>query len=338
MKVFLTGHRGYVGNVMHKMLTKNNYDVVGCDVGFYPEGFIEISNNQENSISKDIRDVTEDDISDCSAIIHLAALSNDPLGEMNSSLTHDINFLATLHLAKLAKKVGIERFIYSSSCSTYGTNSDLVDENSSLAPITAYAKSKVNSELELIKLKDENFFPVILRNATAFGASSSQRLDIVVNNLTCSAYATGKVKLLSDGTAWRPLIHVEDMSQAFIECLKAPTEKIRGEIFNVGGNEENYTVREIAESVEDIVPDSIIEYSNKSNKDSRSYKVSFDKIKNQLNFKPKWTLRDGIKQMYDIVKKKNFTEETFRDKKYYRVIYIQWLLEQGKIDNNLRFK
>lgn len=338
MKVFLTGHRGYVGNVMHQMLTKNNYDVVGCDVGFYPEGFIEISNNQENSISKDIRDVTEDDISDCSAIIHLAALSNDPLGEMNSSLTHDINFLATLHLAKLAKKVGIERFIYSSSCSTYGANSDLVDENSSLAPITAYAKSKVNSELELIKLKDENFFPVILRNATAFGASSSQRLDIVVNNLTCSAYATGKVKLLSDGTAWRPLIHVEDMSQAFIECLKAPTEKIRGEIFNVGGNEENYTVREIAESVEDIVPDSIIEYSNKSNKDLRSYKVSFDKIKNQLNFKPKWTLRDGIKQMYDIVKKKNFTDETFRDKKYYRVVYIQWLLEQGKIDNNLRFK
>lgn len=338
MKVFLTGHRGYVGNVMHKMLTENNYEVVGCDVRFYPEGFIKIDNDQKNSISKDIRDVTEDDIRDCSAIIHLAALSNDPLGEINSSLTHDINFLATLHLAKLAKKVGIERFVYSSSCSTYGANSDVVDENSPLAPITAYAKSKVNSELELIKLKDETFSPVMLRNATAFGASSSQRLDIVVNNLTCSAYTTGKVKLLSDGTAWRPLVHVEDMSQAFIDCLKAPIDKISGEIFNVGMNEENYTVRQIAESVEEIVPDSKIEYPDKSNKDSRSYKVSFDKVKNQLNFKPKWTLRDGIKQMYDIVKKKNFTEENFRDKEYYRVAFIQWLLEQGKINNNLRFK
>ncbi len=322
---------------MHEMLEKNNYEVVGCDVGFYPEGFIETNNNQKNSISKDIRDVTEDDVRDCSAIIHLAALSNDPLGEINPSLTNDINYLATLHLAKIAKKVGIERFIYSSSCSTYGANSDVVDENSPLAPITAYAKSKVNSELELIKLTNESFSPVMLRNATAFGASSSQRLDIVVNNLTCSAYTTGKVKLLSDGTAWRPLVHVEDMSQAFIECLKAPTEKIRGEIFNVGGNDENYTVKEIAESVEDVVSDSIVEYSDKSNKDSRSYKVNFDKIKNQLCFKPKWTLRDGIKQMYNIMKSKNFLDENFRDKNYYRVAYIKWLLEQGKINNNLRF-
>lgn len=336
MKVFLTGNRGYVGNVMHEMLEKNDYEVVGCDVGFYPEGFMEINNNQKNSITKDIRDVSEDDIRGCSAIIHLAALSNDPLGEINASLTHDINYLATLHLAKLAKKVGVERFIYSSSCSTYGANSDIVDENSPLAPITAYAKSKVNSELELIKLSDENFSPVMLRNATAFGASSSQRLDIVVNNLTCSAFTTGKVKLLSDGTAWRPLVHVEDMSQAFITCLKSPVEKIRGEIFNVGGNDENYTVKEIAKSVENIVPNSIIEFSNKSNKDSRSYKVNFDKIKTQLNFKPKWTLNDGIKQMYDILKNKNFTDEDFNDKKYHRVAYIKWLLEQNKIDINLK--
>ncbi|MGI0011631.1 MAG: NAD-dependent epimerase/dehydratase family protein [Nitrosopumilaceae archaeon] len=268
----------------------------------------------------------------------MAALSNDPLGEINSPLTNDINYAATIRLAKLAREVGIKRFVFSSSCSTYGVNSDVVDENSPLSPITAYAKSKVNSEHDLLQMKDDKFSPIILRSATAYGISPSFRLDLVVNNLAGSAFTTGGVKLLSDGTAWRPLVHVEDMSNAFITVLKAPEEKISGEIFNVGSNEENYSVRQIAEMVEEIVPNSKIEYAKGASKDSRSYRVDFSKIKNQTGYKTKWKLKDGIKEIYETFKRKAFTENEFKDKAYYRVSYIKWLIDRGILDKNLYFK
>lgn len=337
MKIFLTGHRGYIGNVLNYMLEKQNFEVIGCDSDFYPQGFIQTEKSKTISLKKDIRDIQIEDLEGCFAVLHLAALSNDLLGELNSELTNDINFLATIRLANIAKKAGVERFIYSSSCSTYGVNTDVVTEDSPLEPLTAYAKSKVDSEKELLKIEDETFSSVILRNATAYGISASQRLDIVVNNLTCSAFTTGKVKLMSDGTAWRPLIHVEDMANAFIACLKSKKERVSGQIFNVGSNDENFSVREIAETVESMIPNSKLTYSENANKDSRSYKVNFDKIKNQLEFKTKWTLKDGIKQIYEVIKKKEFSEKDFQDKKFYRVAYIKWLIENSIIDKDLRF-
>lgn len=336
MKVLVTGNLGYVGQVLTTRLIKKNFDVIGCDTGFYQHHLQNIVNS-EITIKKDIRDINESDLKDCSAILHLAALSNDPLGEINSSLTHEINFLATVHLAQMAKKAGVERFIYSSSCSTYGVNDETVNEHSSLAPITAYAKSKVQSEIELLKMKNDHFHPIILRNATAYGFSQSLRLDIVVNNLTASAYSTGSVKLLSDGTSWRPLIHVEDMAKAFILCLNADISKISGEVFNVGSNSENYTVKQIAKTVNEIIPNSKIEYTDDASKDSRSYRVNFDKINKILGFTNDWTINSGIKQIYDELKKQSFTETDFKDKKFFRVAYMKWLLEDKIVNKNLRY-
>lgn len=338
VKVFLTGHLGYVGNILAQKLTEQRFEVTGCDVGYYPQGFVETSTSKINSLKKDIRDIRKEDLDGSFAILHLAALSNDPLGEINSSLTNEINFIQTTRLAKMAKEAGVERFIFSSSCSTYGATSEIVNENSSLAPLTAYAKSKVHSEDSILRLKDELFSPVVLRSGTAYGISPSLRLDLVVNNLTCSAFTTRSVRLLSDGTAWRPLLHVEDMSDAFIAVLKAPYEKVSGETFNVGSNDENYKVREIAEMVEEIVPDSKIEYAKEASKDSRSYRVDFTKIKDQLGYKTKWKLKDGIKEIYNVIKNKGFTETEFRDKKYYRVAYIKSLVESGILDKDLKFE
>jgi nucleoside-diphosphate-sugar epimerase len=331
MKIFLTGHKGYVGNVMTRSLLKENFEVVGCDLEYYPQEFIKKDFDDVLSLKKDVREISSADLDGCDAVIHLAGLSNDPLGEINPKITDDVNFKATVNLAKIAKKAGVKRFIFSSSCSTYGVNSDFVDENSNLEPLTAYAKSKVNSEKELLKLKDETFCPVILRNATVYGLSPSQRLDLVVNNLTCSAFTTGNVELLSDGTSWRPLLHIEDMASAFIKSLKVDESKVSGEIFNVGSTDQNFQVKEIANLVKEIVPNSKVTFSPKASKDARSYRVNFDKIKNELQFQTKWTLKDGISQFYNAIKDKNFTENEFRDKKFYRVAYIKWLVEENKI-------
>lgn len=335
MKVFLTGHKGYVGNVLARMLLEEGFEVIGCDVEYYPQEFVEKESLKIKSLKKDIRQVSVQDLKGCDAVIHLAALSNDPLGEINPMLTHDINYLATIHLAKLAKKVGIERFIFSSSCSAYGANSEIVNEDSLLTPLTAYSKSKVDSEVELLKLLDENFCPVNLRNATVYGVSPCMRLDIVVNNLTCSAYTTKHVKLLSDGTAWRPLIHVEDMSSAFIAVLNSDKENVKGETFNVGSNEQNHTVKEIAEIITDIIPDSKIEYSRDAGRDSRTYRVNFDKIKKKLNYKTKWKVKDGVNEIYQVLRERNFTEEDFKNKDFYRVSYLKWLIERKSVDKNL---
>ena len=316
MKIFVTGHNGYVGKILSSELVNKNYEVTGCDVDYFPAD--PTTQKDIISLNKDIRQITEDDIRGCDCIMHFAALSNDPLGELNSSITNIINFQETVRLAKLAKSVGVERFIFSSSCSTYGVNNDEVNEKSDLAPLTAYAKSKVDSERELLFLKDENFAPIILRNATAYGVSPSLRLDLVVNNLTCSAYTTGSVKLLSDGTAWRPILHIEDMADAFIFMTNIDKKKVSGEIFNVGNNDDNYTVRTIAKYVEELVPNSKIEFQSNATKDNRSYKVNFDKIKN-LGFKTKWSLKQGIQNLYDTFKEKNFSESDFLDKKYYRL-------------------
>lgn len=338
MKVLVTGNLGYVGSVLSEMLSISGFQIIGCDTSFYPQEFLRKQPLDIIQIKKDIRNISLNELKGFNAICHLAALSNDPLGEINPSLTYDINYSSTIRLAKLAKEARVERFIFSSSCSSYGANDDIVNENSPLAPLTAYAKSKVNSEKELLLLNDDKFNVTNLRSATAYGLSDSLRLDLVVNNLTGSAFTTQKVKLLSDGTSWRPLIHVEDMARAFISVLSSNSDKIYGEIFNVGNNDDNYTVREIAEKIQKIVPDSEITYGENVSKDARSYRVDFNKIKNQLNFKTNWTLEKGIKNIYENFFDKNFSERDFNDKKFYRVKYLNWLLSQKILDENLFVK
>jgi len=335
MKVLITGQNGYVGRVLTNLLLENKYDVLGCDINYFPTTFDNNLHEISNVVS-DIRDITEKDLKKVDVVMHLAGLTNDPLGELNSKLTHEINYLSTVRLAKISKQAGVQRFIFSSSCSTYGKNLTFANENSDLEPLTEYAKSKVKSESEILVLKDEEFCPTVLRNATVYGNSPSLRLDLVVNNLTASAFVTGKVKLLSDGTAWRPQLHVEDMSNAFLTVMESSEELIRGQIFNVGNNDENFKIYQIAEEVKKIIPGSEIEFVNKSNKDSRSYKVDFTKINNTLGFKTKWNLEKGIKQLYDFFKKEKLVENDFHDKKFNRLKQLKWLIENGFLDENLR--
>tara|TARA_Y100001936_G_C16091063_1_gene686245 strand:+ start:5980 stop:6990 length:1011 start_codon:yes stop_codon:yes gene_type:complete len=336
MKVFVTGNLGYVGTVLEDLLKKENFEVEGCDAGYFPKSLSKLES--KNFLKKDIRSITSDDLKEVDAICHLAALSNDPLGEINEQLTYEINYQTTIKLAKIAKSAGVKRFIFSSSCSSYGANQDIVNEESELSPLTAYAKSKVLAEKKLLELKDENFSPVNLRSATAYGLSPNFRLDLVANNLTGSAVTTGLVKLLSDGSASRPLVHVEDMARAFVQVLKSSEEKINGQIFNVGGNNNNFVVKEIAQIVESIVPNSKITFGENVSKDSRSYKVNFDKIENEIGFKPIRKLDEGITEMYKKFIEISMNEKEFLDKKFYRLKYLKWLIEEKIVNENLEMK
>ena len=336
MKVLITGHNGYVGRVLTKLLVENNYEVVGCDTNYFPATFQDKRYPEILNVAPDIRDITIENLKETDVVLHLAGLSNDPLGELNSQLTHEINYLSTIKLAELSKKAGVKKFIFSSSCATYGKTGATVNEESDLDPLTQYAKSKINSEFKILELTDDVFYTTILRNATAYGYSPNLRLDVVVNNLTASAFVTGKVKLLSDGTAWRPLLHVEDMANAFLTVMKSRNELVAGQIFNVGHNNDNFSVREIAEQVQEIVPNSEVEFANESNKDFRSYRVDFDKIAIVLNFKTKWNLKDGIKQLYDVFIKEKFSESDFRNKKFHRIDQLKWLIEEGHLDGHFK--
>jgi nucleoside-diphosphate-sugar epimerase len=343
MRVLVTGYLGYVGSLATKVLLDEGHEVTGCDVCYYPQdGFAQaqtyFKSPKVKHLNKDIRDMTEKDLEGHDAVLHFAALSNDPLGEINPDLTNQINYVSSVKLAKLAKNSKVKRYVFSSSCSVYGASSKApVDENSPVDPLTAYAKSKIESEPHIIDLQDENFCPTILRSATAYGLSPSLRLDLVANNLTASAFATGKVRMLTDGTPWRPLLHVEDMARAFVLVLKSQENKVRGEIFNVGSNSDNYTVKDIAEVIAKTVPNSKIEYAEGATSDPRSYRVNFNKIKEKIGFLPKRSLKEAIEEFYHALKNMNFSKTDFEDKKFYRVKYLKWLIEQQKLDNNLRF-
>jgi len=336
LRIFLTGHLGNVGSVLAEKLIKNNFHVTGTDIGYFPNDFLPTKANLIKNIKKDIRDVTKEDLTGHDIVIHLAALSNDSSGEINPSLTTEINHYATVNLAKIAKNVGVKKFLYASTCSIYGINKEVVNENSELNPLTAYAKSKADSEKDIIKLNDTEFSPVILRCGTVYGLSPSFRLDLVVNNLTGSAFTTGVVKLFSDGSAFRPLLHVNDMVNAFIELSKSPNELVGGEIYNIGSNDDNYTVKEIAALVGEVIPNSEIKISKNAFNDSRSYKVDFSKIKNHIGYKTKQNLKEGIKEIYNTLKEKKFSEKNFKNKNFYRVKYLKWLIEKNFIDNELR--
>jgi nucleoside-diphosphate-sugar epimerase len=330
---------------MAPILSKKGFDIVGLDsdifegCSFGTKSFWR-QTEQIPYLRKDLRDVELADLNGISAVIHLAALSNDPLGNFNSGLTNEINYECSVRLAKLAKKAGVKRFIFSSSCSVYGASAeDVVREQSQVNPVTAYGVSKANSEKGISELADSEFSPVMMRSATAYGLSPMLRSDLVLNNLVGWAFIKGVVFLKSDGKAWRPIVHIRDISNAFAAVLDAPREKIHNEVFNVGRTDENFQTREIAEIVKETVPNSEISYASDAEPDKRSYRVDFTKINRALpTFKPEWTARRGAKELYEAFKEFGLAFEEFEGPKYRRITHLEDSIKQGLLDKNLRRK
>ncbi len=340
MRVMVTGHKGYIGTILVPMLTAAGYEVVGYDSDLYERCTFQRYSSNVSEIRKDIRDVEIADLENIDAIVHLAALSNDPLGNLNPELTFEINHRASVKLAAMAKSAKVERFVFASSCSTYGAAGQvMLAEDAEFHPVTPYGQSKVMVERDVSALADDNFSPTFLRNATAYGVSPRHRFDIVLNNLTAWAYTTGLVYLKSDGSPWRPIVHIEDISRAFIAVLDAPHERIHAEAFNVGINEENYRIRELAEIVSETVPESRVEYAEGAEPDKRTYRVDFSKIADTLpDFKPQWNARRGARQLYDAYRRSEISLEEFEGPKYKRIDHIKALIADGELDLELRWR
>jgi nucleoside-diphosphate-sugar epimerase len=338
MKVLVTGHRGYVGVEMVPELREAGHSVTGLDTGLFDECDFVSPPDDIPSVEVDLRDVTPDHVRGFDAVIHLAALSNDPLGDLNPNITYDINLHASVRLARAAKEAGVKRFLFSSSCSLYGAGGEgYLDETAAFFPQTAYGESKVRVEQELASLADSSFAPVYLRNATAYGVSRRLRADIVVNNLVGHAYTTGKVLLQSDGTPWRPLVHIRDINSAFLACLTAPVETIHNQAFNVGRTSENFQIRQVATMVAEVVPDCQVAFAEGASADTRNYRVDFSKAEKHLpGYKPRWTLRQGIEEIYNAYKKAGLTKETWLGPRYYRLKTVKGLQERGLLDGDIR--
>ncbi|HRQ40413.1 MAG TPA: SDR family oxidoreductase [Chloroflexota bacterium] len=340
MRVLVTGHNGYIGPVLTSMLLQEGYEVTGLDSNFFAECIFDGHAPDIPEIQKDIRDVAPADLEGFDAVIHLAALSNDPIGNLNPDLTYEINHRASVRLAELAKQVGIGRFLFASSCSLYGAaaGEDALDEEAAFNPVTPYGVTKMLFEQDVRKLADENFSPVFLRNATAYGVSPHLRFGLVLHDLVALAHTTGLVYLKSDGTPWRPIIHIEDISRAFIAALRAPREVIHNQAFNVGISTENYQIRELAEIVQEIVPNCRIEYAPDAGPDKRSYRVDFSKIGQMLpEFKPQWNARLGAQELYDAFLRVELTSEDYEAPTFKRLDRIKELLDAGQLDMNLRW-
>lgn len=338
-RVLVTGHDGYIGAVLVPRLVAAGYDVTGLDT-FYFEG-CQLSPQAEPTfvIRADIREIGDLDLSKFDAIIHLAALSNDPIGQLEPELTLSINYRATMRLARGAKEAGVKRFLYASSCSLYGkSGEDVMTEDSPTDPLTAYAKSKVLCEQELSQMRSEQFLPIMLRCATVFGLSPKLRTDLVVNNLTASGVATGKIQIMSDGTPWRPLIHVSDLARVYEFLLECPEESLKDNIFNVGFSEQNFQVRDVAEAVQKVLPSTSLSFSDNPDKDARSYRVSFERFEKLSHMRPEYDLTRAIVELVDAYRAAglNTTDELF-GRKYVRLKQVEHVLQQGWVDASLNW-
>lgn len=340
MRVLVTGHKGYIGTVLTPLLNKAGHEVIGLDSDLFEQCTFLGSMPEVTSIRKDLRDVDPSDLRGVDAVMHLAGLSNDPLGNLNPELTYDINHHASVRLARLAKDAGITRFLFSSSCSIYGAAGDkILNEEAEFNPVTPYGCSKMLVEQDVFKLASPDFSPTYLRNATAYGVSPRLRFDLVLNNLVAWAFTTGRVYIKSDGTPWRPIVHIKDISRAFLAALEAPREVVHNQAFNIGRSEENYKICDLADIVKETVPGCSIEYAPDGAPDKRCYRVDFSRVARVLpGFKPQWTARQGAQQLLDAYREAGLRLEDFEGPRYMRIDHIRGLLASGRLDSNLRWQ
>ncbi len=340
MRVLLTGHDGYIGAVMTPLLIEAGHEVVGLDSGLFEGCDFGDYATRVKLLRRELRDVETEDLVVFDAVIHLAAISNDPLGDLNPDCTYDINHRASVKLAERAREAGVPRYVYSSSCSVYGAASPdaVLDESATFSPVTPYGKSKVMVEEDVAKLADARFTPTFMRNATVYGVSPRLRGDLVVNNLVGWAHTTGRVFIKSDGTPWRPLVHVEDVCRAFLAVLAAPRERVHNVAFNVGRDGENYRIRDVADLVQQAIPGSTIEYAEGAGPDPRCYRVNFGKIARVLpEFQPRWTVAAGVAELRDAFRDVGLTQADLEGDRYLRIRRIGRLQSEGRLDASLRW-